>query len=125
MRHPQKSVNDRQRLRYSLRYSLRLELAIDANHDTDDVDRAELGLAHDDRLHVRVGGLEADAVPLREVPLHRGFTLDHRDNDVAGARRRRLVHEDIVTVEDAVLRSEEHTSELQSRGLISYAVFCL
>src|ERR1043165_6610049 len=24
-----------------------------------------------------------------------------------------------------VLRSEEHTSELQSRGLISYAVFCL
>ena len=23
------------------------------------------------------------------------------------------------------LRSEEHTSELQSRGLISYAVFCL
>src|SRR5216110_4037711 len=25
----------------------------------------------------------------------------------------------------AVLRSEEHTSELQSRELISYAVFCL
>src|ERR1043165_10092058 len=25
----------------------------------------------------------------------------------------------------AVKRSEEHTSELQSRGLISYAVFCL
>src|ERR1043165_5372851 len=24
-----------------------------------------------------------------------------------------------------ILRSEEHTSELQSRGLISYAVFCL
>src|ERR1043165_10232867 len=24
-----------------------------------------------------------------------------------------------------LLRSEEHTSELQSRGLISYAVFCL
>src|ERR1043165_3256844 len=24
-----------------------------------------------------------------------------------------------------VMRSEEHTSELQSRGLISYAVFCL
>src|ERR1043165_9108516 len=24
-----------------------------------------------------------------------------------------------------MLRSEEHTSELQSRGLISYAVFCL
>src|ERR1043165_4150880 len=25
----------------------------------------------------------------------------------------------------AISRSEEHTSELQSRGLISYAVFCL
>src|ERR1043165_8166828 len=29
------------------------------------------------------------------------------------------------TVTDAQQRSEEHTSELQSRGLISYAVFCL
>src|ERR1043165_10132221 len=27
--------------------------------------------------------------------------------------------------EQEVARSEEHTSELQSRGLISYAVFCL
>src|ERR1043165_9267555 len=26
---------------------------------------------------------------------------------------------------DLVARSEEHTSELQSRGIISYAVFCL
>mgnify|MGYP000468590326 CR=1 FL=1 len=26
---------------------------------------------------------------------------------------------------NVVVRSEEHTSELQSRGLISYAVFCL
>src|ERR1043165_1778088 len=29
-----------------------------------------------------------------------------------------------VFVPFAILRSEEHTSELQSRGLISYAVFC-
>src|ERR1043165_617718 len=29
------------------------------------------------------------------------------------------------TVAAATERSEEHTSELQSRGLISYAVFCL
>ena len=29
------------------------------------------------------------------------------------------------TQEEKVDRSEEHTSELQSRGLISYAVFCL
>ncbi len=27
--------------------------------------------------------------------------------------------------EDLALRSEEHTSELQSLGFISYAVFCL
>src|ERR1043165_4105630 len=26
---------------------------------------------------------------------------------------------------ESLIRSEEHTSELQSRGLISYAVFCL
>ena len=32
-----------------------------------------------------------------------------------------LVH----AVCDAILRSEEHTSELQSLGYISYAVFCL
>src|ERR1043165_331651 len=32
----------------------------------------------------------------------------------------------IIQLEDVrVCRSEEHTSELQSRGLISYAVFCL
>src|ERR1043165_8752746 len=29
------------------------------------------------------------------------------------------------TYVDSLRRSEEHTSELQSRGLISYAVFCL
>ena len=29
------------------------------------------------------------------------------------------------TTKPQPLRSEEHTSELQSRGLISYAVFCL
>ena len=27
--------------------------------------------------------------------------------------------------EDGIIRSEEHTSELQSPNLISYAVFCL
>ena len=33
--------------------------------------------------------------------------------------------EDPDIVHDIISRSEEHTSELQSRGLISYAVFCL
>src|SRR5213594_1076105 len=32
---------------------------------------------------------------------------------------------EIVVVNDGSSRSEEHTSELQSRTLISYAVFCL
>src|ERR1043165_1641709 len=32
---------------------------------------------------------------------------------------------DHAEVQRRALRSEEHTSELQSRGLISYAVFCL
>src|ERR1043165_10219650 len=39
--------------------------------------------------------------------------FQHEDPPDRAARRRRHV------------RSEEHTSELQSRGLISYAVFCL
>src|SRR5213594_4760805 len=41
--------------------------------------------------------------------------------------RRRLAPAEALAVapEDPELRSEEHTSELQSRTLISYAVFCL
>ena len=31
----------------------------------------------------------------------------------------------VCSVADPVLRSEEHTSELQSQSVISYAVFCL
>ena len=38
-------------------------------------------------------------------------------------RKERLGDEDTKWSEQ--IRSEEHTSELQSRGLISYAVFCL
>src|ERR1043165_964314 len=33
--------------------------------------------------------------------------------------------DDIDRIATKQIRSEEHTSELQSRGLISYAVFCL
>src|ERR1043165_10153547 len=36
-----------------------------------------------------------------------------------------LVHNHSDAILAWLLRSEEHTSELQSRGLISYAVFCL
>ena len=31
----------------------------------------------------------------------------------------------VTAAEVSTIRSEEHTSELQSHGLISYAVFCL
>src|SRR6059058_1210565 len=34
-------------------------------------------------------------------------------------------HDDVQPIGRAALRSEEHTSELQSRNDISYAVFCL
>src|SRR5216110_2306287 len=47
------------------------------------------------------------------------FRSDQRGADLAVHRRRRG-HDGAVD-----LRSEEHTSELQSRELISYAVFCL
>src|ERR1043165_7931227 len=43
-----------------------------------------------------------------------------------GARARGdLGHRHQLRPHVAAVRSEEHTSELQSRGLISYAVFCL
>ena len=45
--------------------------------------------------------------PLRRFPVR--FFLTRRSSDLGGRR---------------IIRSEEHTSELQSHGLISYAVFC-
>src|ERR1043165_8137524 len=48
-----------------------------------------------------------------------------------GRGRRLLAHQGLAAIHTAMktillaARSEEHTSELQSRGLISYAVFCL
>src|SRR3546814_6452491 len=44
---------------------------------------------------------------------------------VAGRRRRLLAAERRIGVDRQCLRSEEHTSELQSLMRISYAVFCL
>src|SRR3546814_1787920 len=44
-------------------------------------------------------------------------TITHRAHPVDGSRKRDLLIE--------ILRSEEHTSELQSLMRISYAVFCL
>src|SRR3546814_6569901 len=50
-------------------------------------------------------------------------TMDRAARDRAPARPRRLY--DRVAVRRHRLRSEEHTSELQSLMRISYAVFCL
>src|SRR3546814_7142596 len=40
-------------------------------------------------------------------------------------RKRRCLRAEAATVASAYMRSEEHTSELQSLMRISYAVFCL
>src|SRR3546814_1124457 len=59
----------------------------------------------------------ADPVELRDEPLLEAVA-DHR-------RVQRLAHPVGGPEEGAALRSEEHTSELQSLMRISYAVFCL
>src|SRR3546814_7132948 len=69
-----------------------------------------------------VGAAEAEAVRKREIDLLLRGGAAH-DGQVAGLRLQ------LVDVggggDEAVARSEEHTSELQSLMRISYAVFCL
>src|SRR3546814_4132750 len=80
-------------------------------------------LAAADPLHVA-----ADGGGLREAGLyrHRGGGRDaagvRRARDAGGPERRGTAVQDRG---EAELRSEEHTSELQSLMRISYAVFCL
>src|ERR1043165_10021305 len=50
------------------------------------------------------------------------YTTLFRSLQIGSYRRHRV---QLVAREDPRQRSEEHTSELQSRGLISYAAFCL
>src|SRR3546814_978693 len=64
--------------------------------------------------------LTADAQPVDGLGVHRG--LEHLDAALAVGLRR--VHGEVGVAEQLV-RSEEHTSELQSLMRISYAVFCL
>src|SRR3546814_6777126 len=45
--------------------------------------------------------------------------------DFCGAKTMTTTEEGLVRLEDVDVRSEEHTSELQSLMRISYAVFCL
>src|SRR3546814_6633043 len=76
-----------------------------------DADR-RLGLV--DVLAAGTGRMEGVDLEVGRVDLDRRAVLFHRDDRHC---RRRSV--------DATLRSEEHTSELQSLMRISYAVFCL
>src|SRR3546814_10362032 len=73
--------------------------------------QALLALAQvEEQLALRLGGGDLDDAPvLEDVLVHLGADPVHREADQA--------HAD--------LRSEEHTSELQSLMRISYAVFCL
>ena len=43
----------------------------------------------------------------------------------SGCGKSSLIRKTASELNPGLYRSEEHTSELQSRGLISYAVFCL
>src|SRR3546814_10694952 len=86
-----------------------------------DIERhAEFGLAHHRAFEVPA---RRAAAP-RRIPFHlprlarRGLAPDREIGGVALAL-------DLVDPAFALVRSEEHTSELQSLMRISYAVFCL
>src|ERR1043165_5223605 len=61
------------------------------------------------------------STPFPYTALFRSLALAGGAPAEAGLR----LHREVAGTTLRVLRSEEHTSELQSRGLISYAVFCL
>src|SRR3546814_1232521 len=68
-----------------------------------------------------IGGVVAEVPEAGLVDVeaadHVALGVEDADDDVLGARRAGVVGE--------LVRSEEHTSELQSLMRISYAVFCL
>src|SRR3546814_4039017 len=73
------------------------------------------------RSRARLRRALAGADPLAGIPVHRaGFTLVDFDR----ASRQGEPFEALIRKRQ-YLRSEEHTSELQSLMRISYAVFCL
>ena len=63
------------------------------------------------------------------VPIFKNFSPSYNSKQAArnivSQMQLARVHAIRNRVTTVVARSEEHTSELQSRGLISYAVFCL
>src|ERR1043165_6837484 len=62
---------------------------------------------------------------IRRPPRSTLFPYTTLFRSIAGGHGAGLVERRLQPRERIGVRSEEHTSELQSRGLISYAVFCL
>src|SRR3546814_6522095 len=75
---------------------------------------------HEAVHHLHPGALQVARQPDVRLLVEARLDLDHRRDRLAGLRRLDQRLDD-----RAVLRSEEHTSELQSLMRISYAVFCL
>src|SRR3546814_8915899 len=82
-------------------------------------------------LAARVGGADGNRVRAAELRSWRGVPVrleprsdrhGGRDDDGEGRARQAFPQPDVLR---GGLRSEEHTSELQSLMRISYAVFCL
>src|SRR3546814_7287530 len=74
------------------------------------------------RLKLNPLGDDARSRPSRTTPKIGGCTHDRGERLLAGLH---ILHDETDAVEGVELRSEEHTSELQSLMRISYAVFCL
>src|SRR3546814_2836749 len=81
----------------------------------------ELDLARQLRVLAKLGRLDRipESFAIGEM-LGRAVRQHH-----LGVNNARLVREIVVPIEPLIVRSEEHTSELQSLMRISYAVFCL
>src|SRR3546814_10577087 len=71
---------------------------------------------------------EASRIQIADLPIgqrfyrHRGIDTED-DRDLGDLLHRHALSDDFL--DDQAVRSEEHTSELQSLMRISYAVFCL
>src|SRR3546814_1800672 len=73
-----------------------------------------------------VAAFEDRHVPFEQIDEHRFARREHRtEHAVRGRTRAELKRVQHVLGSLTVIRSEEHTSELQSLMRISYAVFCL
>src|SRR3546814_9429116 len=83
----------------------------------------------DEHRHAHAGGGDLDLriedlLRLdRHLPLFLGRAVVHEDVDMGDDVEGDLLGEALAL--DRIVRSEEHTSELQSLMRISYAVFCL